>query len=88
MFSLGMVLLELLTRKKACFFIYICLHMWIYVLSANVLLPPQVGKDGFAKRVPTSLFVLDMETIMAEVSVAAPYLLVNLMKQCLAQEVW
>ncbi len=97
MFSLGMVLLEVLTCKKVCFFIYIyiyvdnynvlCLHTWTYMASANILLL-QVGTDGFAKRTPIALFVLDMETIMTEIPVAAPYILVKLMKLCLAQEVW
>ncbi len=47
----------------------------------------QVGRDGFAQRVPTKLFALDMEAIMTEMPVAAPYLLVKLMKQCLEKEV-
>ncbi len=55
--------------------------------SANIFLL-QVGRDGFAKRMPTKLFALDMEAIMTEMPVAAPYLLVKLMKHCLVQEVW
>ncbi len=46
-----------------------------------------MGRDGFATRTPVALFILDMETIMTEMPVAAPYSLVHLMKLCLAREV-